>query len=113
MRAAAPLPAVADMTGLLGKPGLADKFLLRDRPEFQQQLATIFRKAQNHSGINEDVLRAIEPINIAGLGNPHLQNWYPADANDLFLGAAKLGATREEIAALLQRCGFTQTSPVN
>jgi FADH2 O2-dependent halogenase len=50
---------------------------------------------------------AIEPIDVIGLGDGSRRNWYPVDAADLLAGASKLGATREEIEALLERCGLT------
>ena len=50
--------------------------------------------------------KAIEPINIAGLGNPHRRNWYPVDANDLLNSAAKLQSTKHQISQLLDKCGF-------
>jgi hypothetical protein len=48
----------------------------------------------------------IEPFNVAGLGDPNRRNWYPVEAEDLFRGAAKVGATRDEISQLLDRSGF-------
>jgi FADH2 O2-dependent halogenase len=47
----------------------------------------------------------IEPINIAGLCNPALQNWYPVDVEDTVRAAAKLGLSqvkvREQLTALI------------
>jgi len=57
----------------------------------------------------EDILRAIEPFDVAGLGNPNRRSWYPVDAEDLLRSAAKVQATRGEIEWLLQRCGFYST----
>jgi tetracycline 7-halogenase / FADH2 O2-dependent halogenase len=37
------------------------------------------------------------------------RNWYPVDAEDLLNSAHKLGANREEIMGMLEKCGF-QTS---
>jgi FADH2 O2-dependent halogenase len=54
----------------------------------------------------KEIAQAIEPINIAGLGNPQRRNWYPVDANDLLNSAAKLGSTKHEISQLLDKCGF-------
>jgi FADH2 O2-dependent halogenase len=54
----------------------------------------------------EDIRKAIEPINVAGLGRPERRNWYPVYADDLVSGAEKLGASREDIFDLLRRCGF-------
>ena len=57
-----------------------------------------------------DILRAIEPFNVAGLGEPRRRNWYPADAGDMLRGAPKLGADRDEVAHLLERCGFQRVA---
>jgi FADH2 O2-dependent halogenase len=56
--------------------------------------------------VAKEVARAIEPFNIAGLGDPGRRNWYPVDANDLVYGADKLQSTKEEITHLLEKCGF-------
>jgi FADH2 O2-dependent halogenase len=56
----------------------------------------------------EDVLHAIEPIDIAGLRNRERHNWYPVDAEDLIKSAHKVEATPNEILRLLRSCGFYQ-----
>jgi FADH2 O2-dependent halogenase len=83
----------------LGKPHLAASFLLHDDPRFQFQPLLESARA--------DQIRCfIEPFNVAGLGDPARHNWYPADADDMLNSAGKLGATREEVAVVLNRCGF-------
>lgn len=59
-----------------------------------------------------DILRAIEPINVAGLGRSSRRNWYPVEASDLLESAHKLEATPEEILAMLVRSGFTEGSTI-
>jgi len=96
----------------LGKPELARSFLLHDRPVFGAQCLELFARVQRNSDpqesaqLCEEIIRAIEPLNLAGLGNPRRRNWYPVEAQDLFEGAWKVGATREQITQLLNRCGF-------
>ena len=89
---------------------MASSFLLHDHPQFQiNALLDRSRRARNQSesqALSDDILRAIEPFNVAGLGDARRRNWYPANAEDLLRAAPKLGATREDIAALLERCGF-------
>ena len=51
--------------------------------------------------------RAIEPFDVAGLGDRARRDWYPVRADDLVAAAPKLDATAEEVGRLLQRCGFT------
>jgi FADH2 O2-dependent halogenase len=47
------------------------------------------------------VARAIDPINIAGLCNRALRNWYPVDLEDTVRAAAKLGLGPDEVTARL------------
>jgi len=94
----------------LGRPHLASSFLLHDHPAFQTQLlferARLVRNQEESRILAGDILRAIAPFNIAGLGEPRRRNWYPVDAEDLLRAAPKLSADRNEIARLIARCGF-------
>jgi tetracycline 7-halogenase / FADH2 O2-dependent halogenase len=94
----------------LGKQHLASSFLLCDHPSFQVQplleRARAVRSSDESQGLREDILRAIEPFNVAGLGEERRRNWYPAAAGDLLEAAHKFGVRREDIAGLLARCGF-------
>lgn len=96
----------------LGKPHLASSFLLCDDPVFALAYRTLLERAGRPQAVVEsealirDILAAVEPFNVAGLGRPERRNWYPVEAGDLLEGAGKLGATREEIQAMLRRCGF-------
>ena len=54
------------------------------------------------------ILKAIEPINLARLGDPVLGNWYPACGEDLVAAAPKLGVDAGAIEELLSRCGFAE-----
>jgi FADH2 O2-dependent halogenase len=51
------------------------------------------------------VANAIEPINVAGLCNAALQNWYPVDVEDTIRAAAKLGLSsaqvRDQLTAMI------------
>jgi FADH2 O2-dependent halogenase len=99
----------------LGKPHLAGGFLLHDHPSFKTDLVDLTRRARLVRGrdatekLTEDILRTIEPFNVAGLGQKERRNWYPVDANDLLQSAPKLGANREEIVRLLDQFGFRRT----
>jgi FADH2 O2-dependent halogenase len=96
----------------LGKVSLARSFLLHDDPHFGTAIRRCYQRAKNActqpeiDELAKEIAQAIEPINIAGLGNPQRRNWYPVDANDLFNSAAKLGSTKHEISQLLDKCGF-------
>lgn len=96
----------------LGKPEIAASFLLRDLPQFASAMEKLIaesrtiRTSDAAAQFSEAVRKAIEPINVAGLADPCRRNWYPVDASDLLASAHKLGATREDIEQLLDRCGF-------
>ena len=96
----------------LSKPLLAPSFLLNDDPHFGPAMRRCCERATNNCTkleidiLANEVSKAIEPINIAGLGNTHRRNWYPVDANDLLNSAPKLQSTKHKISQLLDRCGF-------
>ena len=96
----------------LGKPHLARSFLLCDDPAFGPVCARLIERSRQQlsaaqsEGLIKDILEAIEPINVAGLGCRERRNWYPVYAEDLLNGAEKLGASREDVCELLRRCGF-------
>jgi hypothetical protein len=52
--------------------------------------------------------RAIEPFDIAGLGNKGRRDWYPVLAEDLLAAAPRLGVTPAEVERLLERSGFSR-----
>jgi FADH2 O2-dependent halogenase len=96
----------------LGKPRLAQSFLLCNDPIFGPVCERMIERSLHRLSKEEsnklinDILKAIEPINVAGLGRPERRNWYPVHADDLVSAAGKLGASREDIFDLLRRCGF-------
>ncbi|HEX4308509.1 MAG TPA: FAD-dependent oxidoreductase [Acidobacteriaceae bacterium] len=96
----------------LGNAHLASSFLLCGHPEFGPRAGRLLDRARlpftqvESAALIREILAAIEPFDIAGLGRPERRNWYPVDADDLFNGADKLGATHDEISDMLRRCGF-------
>jgi FADH2 O2-dependent halogenase len=96
----------------LGKSHLASSFLFYDHPVFGPECVRLFERAQQPltkteaAALAHDILVAIEPFNVAGLGRQERRNWYPVDTNDLLQGAGKLCATEDEIRAMLERCGL-------
>ncbi len=99
----------------LQKPHLAGAFLLSDHPVFGAQLRACCERARRNLSpaerreLLEQIRRAIEPFDVAGLSKRNRRNWYPVDANDLFAAAGKLQASRHQIQHLLDRCGFSTT----
>jgi tetracycline 7-halogenase / FADH2 O2-dependent halogenase len=96
----------------LGKPRLADSFLLCRHPVFDRQVRKICAAASRPLSVRQaaqlshEIREAIEPFDLAGLTDASRHPWYPALTDDLFRGAPKLGASKEEIVELLNRCGF-------
>jgi FADH2 O2-dependent halogenase len=96
----------------LGKACLAESFLLCDDPTFSPVCERFIERSRHRLSKDEsgeliaDILDAIEPINVAGLGLRERRNWYPVLADDLVRAAGRLGASREDIVELLRRCGF-------
>ncbi len=102
----------AESARRLGKPHLAPAFLLCTHPEFGaacEQICSTARQSLSEVEANDLIARihaVIEPFNVAGLGRRERRNWYPVEAGDLLNAAAKLESSREEVQALLERCGF-------
>jgi len=98
----------AETVRRLGKPELADSFLLCRHPVFGAEMRGIVEAAGVESGeaVRERVYRLIEGFDVAGLGKRPVDHCYPVLAADLFAGAGKVGATVEEIEGLLERAGF-------
>jgi FADH2 O2-dependent halogenase len=92
----------------LGKPHLAPSFLLHDDPIFGPGMSRCFERAMDGGDpeLAQDVLKTIEPFDVAGLGDSNRRNWYPVDHQDLLSARTKVHATREEILAMLDRSGF-------
>ena len=96
----------------LGRAQLAPSFLLHDDPRFGPDCARLSERARampsgrEAEELIEEVYRMIEPFDVAGLGKRDRRNWYPVEAEDLLRSAQKLGASREEIMQMLDRCGF-------
>lgn len=97
----------------LGRPEQAPSFLLHAHPVFGPECTRVLQLARSERGISDpeyvigQILRVIEPIDVAGLGNRERRNWFPVDAEDLLRAAHKVGATRDEILQMLARCGFS------
>lgn len=95
----------------LGRSEHVNSFLLRDHPTFGPALHACARQARHSSEdkarVREAIATAIEPFNLAALGDPVRRHWYPCLASDLLAAAPKLGVGSPEIERLLARCGFS------
>ncbi len=92
----------------LGRPSTAPGFLLREHAGFGPGLRECLALAGRQPGPEvRDAIRAlVEPFNLGGLCRPAKQHWYGCEASDLYESAPKIGASREEITAMLRRTGF-------
>ncbi len=91
----------------LGKPELAPGFLLHGHPSFGPASRALLERAHKpDKAFAADIQRLIEPFNVGGFGDPARHNSYPVSADDLLNARHKLGASREEIIAMLERAGF-------
>jgi len=100
----------------LDRPQLAEGFLLYRHPRFGAELRSCCERARRsrenrltapaRAELIDDIYRAIEPIDVAGVCDRSRRNWHPVAARDLLRGAGKLGVTESDIAQLLARCGF-------
>jgi FADH2 O2-dependent halogenase len=95
----------------LGKT--ADSFLLQRDPQFGPAAASIVRTAldqplapEQRAKILHQIHLTIEPFNLARLGDPARNNWYPVVDSDMLEASAKVDASPEEIKELLERSGF-------
>ncbi len=97
----------AETAHRLGKPELAPGFLLHRHPSFGPASQLLLERAYRpDASFAAEVQRIIEPFNVGGFGDPARHNRYPVRAADLLDAAHKLGASREEIVAMLERAGF-------
>jgi tetracycline 7-halogenase / FADH2 O2-dependent halogenase len=93
----------------LGKAPLADGFLLCGHPDFSKhlrQLCQTSREELSPVGIRtlrRQIREAIEPFDVAGLGDRSRDPWYPALTADLLRGAPKLHVRESDVAAMLQK----------
>src|ERR1700733_10644893 len=96
----------------LGKPHLAQSFLLHTDPRFGPASEALLNRAtagvsKSHTAaFVQEVQRLIEPFDVAGLCASPPNGWYPVDAEDLKHAAWKVESTVEEVDDMLQRCGF-------
>ena len=98
----------------LGRAEQASSFLLSSDPRFAPGFRAlcdeaIRLKAAPNAPARQRLLARIQdhvaPFDVAGLLAEGRGNWYPVDYDDLRRSAAKVGATREEIEAMLARHG--------
>ena len=99
----------------LGRPQLAQSFLLTDNEKFGPQASACFEQAVvgltpiQRTRLMEQIRQTIEPFDVAGLTDQSRGNWYPVNVDDLFAASEKLGVGHEQITELLVRSGFFES----
>lgn len=97
----------------LNRTELAPGFLLCKRKGFFEPMQKLLSEARTDRSVArrqmllEQIPHLIAPINVAGLANPALRNWYPARAEDLLEAAAKLDSSPAAIREMLAACGMS------
>jgi tetracycline 7-halogenase / FADH2 O2-dependent halogenase len=103
----------------LGRPELAPGFLLDRHPDFGPATRLLLERAYKLRGdedtraFTHEVLRVIEPFNLGRFGDPALHNWYPVRAEDLLQARSKVRASHDEIMAMLEKTGFSDSPSAN
>lgn len=101
----------SELSRRVGKPHLANSFLLcRDpdlAPELQQicALAGTTRSEAETGQLKRRILDAIAPFDLAGLTDSVRDPFYPALGQDILRNAGKLHSTQAQLTALLQDPG--------
>jgi FADH2 O2-dependent halogenase len=96
----------------LGKPHLADSFLLSGNAAFGPALRRICDSGRapqtpdSRARLLGEIARAVAPFDVAGLLEASRRNWFPLTEDDLRAAAPKLGATPAEIERILATSGF-------
>ncbi len=97
----------------LGKPELADSFLLSADVSFAPDFNSILDRAEPYLDESEklqlssEIYRLVERYDVAGLCKRPIDNSYPVKAEDLLSAAHKFGASQSQIEQLLDRSGFS------
>lgn len=95
----------------LGRPQLAGSFLSADHPAFGPALRSLCGNVllptpPDRARLLATIDEAIEPLDVAGWGEPGRRNWHPVEAKPLLDGAGRLGATRSQVETMLRETGF-------
>ncbi len=108
----------AEAARRLGRPELGGSFLSRDHPAFGPALRGACQAALDHRAreagrarLERAIDEAVAILDVAGLGDASRRNWHPVDAQPLYDGAWKLGATRVQIERTLKETGFFVADP--
>lgn len=88
----------------LGRPGIG--FLLWGDPEWGPESRAILEEAAAGRVDTARVFALVARFDVAGLSKRPLDDCYPVRVEDLYAGAGRLGASPEELRAMLLRAGL-------
>ena len=109
--------AYAETVRRMGKPHLADTYLLHGHAQFGPPSRQLLERATQklnpaeRAALKENIYSLVDRIDVAGLCARPANHCYPVRAEDLFANAPKVGASHAEIEALLTRSGFYSHVP--
>ena len=97
----------AEAARRLGQPELSGSFLSATHPTFGPAFSACCRLAlagdsSRRRELLDAIARAIEPLDVIGLSDGSRRNWYPVLAGDLVAARHKLGASAEEVEAMIR-----------
>lgn len=104
----------------LGQRAVGAPFLLCERADFRKGWEECVRPGLTADGscapggarLSGKISSLIEPVNIAGLGQPQRRHWYGVDLNDLRAGAGKLGVPVSAIERMIDHLGLAESARV-
>ena len=95
----------------LNRPELAGGFLMHDHPTFGPAVRGICGMVDSDGctpeSLKKEVLKAIAPIDIAGLSRTDRANWFPVDTKDTLAAVEKLDVDAAALHAMFRRCGVS------
>ena len=98
----------------LGLSDVADRFLLGSHSEFGARLDDMVDRLSGRiralpeseiGRLEGQILRAVQPFDVMGLGRRHRHNWYPVDLVELFAARDKFPASADQLIQLLSQMG--------
>jgi FADH2 O2-dependent halogenase len=90
-----------EMQRRLGR--LPPGFLRAHDPDYAASVARLSPAAGGQERLSALVAAAVEPVNVAGLCDRRKRNWYGVDVEDAVRGADRLGATEDEVRAIMMQ----------
>lgn len=107
----------AEMARRLPQATRLQRYLAADHPHFAagvKECARLLHGPLRNASpadlqeFTQRIAQHISPLNIAGLCDPHKQNWYGVDMQDVIAGTALLGMTQDEMRHVVATAPWAQ-----